>query len=495
MNISRRILIGSGLSVVTSVMLIFSFHPYNVWFLAFFALIPMLVAQYLIFPPKFSGFADAIGIGGWLFVFLGGMFGGSSAATVIYIVILVIMIIQLFTAPGSHQFHVKTGFRWFVLYGIMNTVGIEMIRSFIPPINTHAFMAQTMYSQPWMIQGISVFSIYGMSFLIVLVNNALAFLAIFMLRSKINWSGIPEIPLKQVRDWVWFAGGSVVIWIGVSAFLLGSAPQNPETIRVAAIQHNYPIPGHLDTPESQPARLAALAEQSRLAVEDNAKLLVWPELGLGFDPQVAYTEEISSLAKELNAWILVGYGLDDPAGWRNEMVMVTPQGEFLDVYGKNHASSPGEPPIISAGVYPVYDTEIGKLGTIICNDVHYTDTSRKLAAQGAQLIAVPTMEIAGIALENTANAVLRAVENRVAVVKADAAFAAAIIDPYGRIIAFRNGKPNGEAFALVADVPLGGSGTLFRYVGDWMGWLCLIGFLAFVVYEEVVKVREKKQAK
>lgn len=494
MNTSRRIFIGVGLSLVTSVMLIFSFHPYNVWFLAFISFIPMLLAQYLIFPPKLSGLADVIGIGGWLIVFLGGMFGGSPAAVVIYIVILVIMAIQFFTAPGSYQFHMQTGFRWFVLAGILNTVGFEMIRSFIPPINTHAFMAQTMYSQPWMIQGISVFSIYGMSFLILLVNCSLAFLGIYLLRGKVNWNGIPEIPQKNVRDWLLFAGVSVVFWVSVSAFLLRSAPDNPEIIRVAAIQHNYPVPGHQDTPESQPTRLAALAEQSRIAAEDGAQLLVWPELGLGFDPQVAYTEEITSLAKELNAWIFVGYGLDDPAGWRNEMVMVTPQGEFLDIYGKNHASSPGEPPIISAGVYPVYDTDIGRIATIICNDVHYTDASRRLAAQGAQLIAVPTLEFAGISLENTANAVLRAVENRVAVVKADVAFAAAIIDPYGRVIAYRNGSPDGEAFALVADVPLGGSGTLYKYVGDWMGWLCLIGFLAFVVYEEVVKVREKKPA-
>ncbi|MBA4408693.1 MAG: hypothetical protein Q8S54_05280 [Bacteroidota bacterium] len=43
--------------------------------------------------------------------------------------------------------------------------------------------------------------------------------------------------------------------------------------------------------------------------------------------------------------------------------------------------------------------------------------------------------IPGIAFEQVAQSVLRAVENRVAVVKTDVAYAAAIIDPNGNIIA------------------------------------------------------------
>jgi apolipoprotein N-acyltransferase len=212
-------------------------------------------------------------------------------------------------------------------------------------------------------------------------------------------------------------------------------------------------------------------------------LIVWPELGLGFDPQVEHSGELKALATQTGAYLLIGYGLDDPRGWRNEMVMLTPRGEFLAVYGKNHNTSPGEPPIITSGVYPVYETSLGRLATLICNDVHFTDVSRKLARNGAQLIAVPTLEIAGIALEQVAQSVMRATENRVAVVKADVAYAAAIIDPYGKILALRNGSPAGEAFALVADVPLGSDRTIYNWLGvDWMGWLNLAGFAFFIVF-------------
>lgn len=482
------------LGVLTGVMLLLAFHPYNVWPFGFLALVPMLVAQYRLLPLKWSGLAQAIGIGGWLFIFLGSMFGGNQGGQVIQIVVLVIVVIELLNVPGIRRFHESTGYRWLVLHGVMDWIGVEMIRSFIPPINTHAFIAQTMYTQPWMLQPISIFSIYGLGVVLSLANFALAQGAIAFVDSKWHTSGLPRIEPKTAWRWLGIAGGVLAAWIAISLVILSTAPANPATLRVAAVQHNYPAPGHQAPPEEQPARLQALSEQTRAAAQQGAKLVVWPELGLGFDPQVEHTAELKALAAETQAYLLIGYGIDDPRGWRNEMVMLTPAGEFLDVYGKNHPTSPGEPPIISAGVYPVYDTPLGRLATIICNDVHWTDTSRILANKGAQLIAVPTLEIPGIALEQVAQSVLRAVENRVATVKTDVAYAASITDPYGRIVALRDGSPDGAAFALVADVPLGGGGTLYGKLGDWVGWLCLAGFIFFTIYPEVLKSRNKKLA-
>lgn len=488
-----RIASGIGVSALTALMMILAFHPYNAWFLAFFALVPMLVAQYRILPGKWSGLAPAAGIGGWLFVFLTSMFGGNPAALVIQIVVVVIIIIQVFTSPGVRRFHEQSGYRWFVMQGVADWVGFEMIRSFIPPINTHAFIAQTMYTQPWMLQPISIFSIYGMGIVLILANFSLAQGALVLFDRKWRLEEVPRIGGRSSLRWLGTAGVVVAAWIGISLTILASAPKDPPTIRVAAIQHNYARPGHQDTVESQTARLQALSQQARAASQEGAQLIVMPELGIGFDPQVEHTAELTALAKETNAYLLIGYGLDDPGGWRNEAVMLTPDGEFLEVYGKNHNTSPGEPPIITAGVYPVYDTSLGKLATIICNDVHWTDTSRILARRGAQLISVPTLETAGIALEQVAQSVLRAVENRVAVVKADGAYAAVIIDPYGNMVALRDASPEGAAFALVADVALGSGTTLYTRLGDWPGWLSLAGFVFFIVLQEIGRRQQKKQ--
>ena len=123
--------------------------------------------------------------------------------------------------------------------------------------------------------------------------------------------------------------------------------------------------------------------------------------------------------------------------------------------------------------------------------MHWTNTSRRLARKGAQLIAMPTLEGPGIALEQVAQATLRAAENRVAVVKTDVAYAAAIIDPYGKRVAMKNGSPDGEAFALVADVEKGSGSTIYNHTGDWPGWICLAGWLFFQVFQNYI-LRKKR---
>ncbi len=481
----KRIFSGLGLSSLTALMLILAFHPYNLWFLAFIALIPMKVAELRVLPLRWSGLASATGIGGWLLIFLGGMFSGQNVGQVIQIVVMVIILIQIFTVPGTRRFHIKTRYRWFVMQGVFDWVGFEMVRSFIPPINTHAFLAQTQYTQPWMLQPISVFSVYGLGVLIVLINYVLAQAILWLLDRHWQLAEAPYIHKGMVYRWLVVAALSAFTWLGVSFSILAQQPGELSSIRVGAVQHNFPMPAHQDTLQSQVLRIQALTEQAHLAAELGAELIVMPELGLGFDPQVEYSVELRSLAANTGAYLLIGYGLDDPDGWRNEMVMLTPSGDFLDVYGKNFPTSPGEPRIISAGVYPVYDTSLGKLATVICNDMHWTKPARILARKGAQLIAIPTLEVPGIVNEQVAQSVLRAVENRVAVVKADAAYASAIIDPFGRILALRDGSPQGDAFALVADVPLGSQTTIYTRLGDWMGWICLAGWLFFMVYQAV----------
>lgn len=490
-RVLTRLIAGIVVSSLTALMLILAFHPYSLWFLPPVALVPMLVAQHMILPEKWSGLAAAVGIGGWLLVFLSSMFRGSHAGLVIQIVVAVIIIIQMFTSPSTRRFHQRTGYTWFLLEGVFSWVGIEMIRSFIPPINTHAFIAQTMYTQPWMLQPISIFGVYGLGLVLILLNFSLAQFMFMIIERKRGEAENPAFTRRRTFSWLAASGIILAAWIGISIAILLSTPKDAPTVRVAAIQHNYPRPGHQDTAESQTKRLAALSAQALDAAGQGAKLIVFPELGLGFDPQVEHTEELRNLAAETKAFLLIGYGLDDPRGWRNEAVMLTPEGQFMEVYAKNHPTSPGEPPIVTAGRYPVYDTPMGRFATIICNDVHWTDSSRILALKGARLISVPTLEAPGIAIEQVAQCVLRAVENRVAIVKADVAYASVIIDPNGNIVALRNGSPDGEAFALVADVPLGTGPTLYSRFGDWTGWLSLAGFIFFVILQEGARRRKK----
>jgi apolipoprotein N-acyltransferase len=53
------------------------------------------------------------------------------------------------------------------------------------------------------------------------------------------------------------------------------------------------------------------AEQTRAAAVQGAKLIVWPELGFGFDLQLEHTANLKALAAETDAYLLIGYGITE----------------------------------------------------------------------------------------------------------------------------------------------------------------------------------------
>jgi apolipoprotein N-acyltransferase len=478
MKTSTRILLGIALGALSALLLVLSFQPVSLWPLVFFAYVPLLLGGQRILPQRWSGLASAIGIGGFLVVFLTALFGVNRVTWIFLLIAGLIAMLSVITAPGLRAFHARTGYRWFILHGAADAAAIEFIRSFIPPVHTHAFFAQTVYSQPWLLQPVSIFGTYGLTALILMINYALALALLLAFDRRWRLDELPAIDQPAARRGLASSAILAAAWIGLSLGMLATAPKDAPVVRVAAIQHGYNRPGHVDA-DTQVERLAVLAEQTRLAAAQGAKLAVWPELGLGFDPQVEHTAELKTLAAATGMHLLIGYGVEEGEDWRNEAVLLTPQGEFLQVYGKQFASF-GEPRIATAGPYPVYNTPLGRLATIICNDVNFPQATRTLANNGAQLVTVPTFEsgAAGLGWEQRTQVPLRAVQHRLAVVKADSAGISMIVDPYGRILAHVE-KPAGEGYALVADVPLGTGKSLYNQIGDWVGYLGLAGLVAF----------------
>ncbi len=160
--------------------------------------------------------------------------------------------------------------------------------------------------------------------------------------------------------------------------------------------------------------------------------------------------------------------------------MVSPAGEFLGIYGKDH-------PLVFAGEtsashngYPVYETPFGRLATIICYDLDFLDTARKTAASGAQIVAVPAADWPELAQLHYTHVVFRAVENRMAMVMAEWSFDSAIIDPYGRILASEVSSTGARA-TPIADLPIGSANAPAIKLGDLLGWLTIAGLVAFAV--------------
>lgn len=116
---------------------------------------------------------------------------------------------------------------------------------------------------------------------------------------------------------------------------------------------------------------------------------------------------------------------------------------------------------------------------MICYDIDFTDTTRKVARAGADVIAVPSLDWPEVAPVHYTHMIFRAIENRVSMIKADVGFDSAIVDPYGRLLQ-RVVTPKAGVFAiLTADVPLSPGDTLTMRWGDWVGWIALAGLGLF----------------
>lgn len=485
---SIRILLGCALALLSAFFLIMAFPPNPYWPLIFIACIPFLLAQYRVLPEKWSALAPALAIGVWIGVYFTKIFGfGGGGAWYMRAFPIIIFVISFFAERGNRALHERTNYKWLVLQGVTGWVGFEMIRSFIPTLGTWAFVGYPLYAQLWFIQPLSLIGIFGLDFVIILANFTLVQGCIQFLDKKAIFAGAPALDTSLVRRWMLVFLVILLVWSGASLLLFNIRSRVGDTITVAAIQHAYPVAAHMDKETPQTERLQTLMELSKQAVAEGAQLVVWPELGLGFDPQQQYTDQIVGLAQETGAYLVVGYSEDVEQSFRNEATVLNPAGEFLGIYGKAHpVVFGGEPYGINAGTFPVYETSLGKMGTIICYDLNFTDSARKLARQGAQFIAIPSLDFSGIADVQYTQAVLRAVENRVALIKADVGYDSAIIDPYGQIVAYTSSQEVQRTY-LMAEVPIGTGNTLYSRLGDWFGWLNLLGLFFFAFFSKKLR--------
>ena len=143
----------------------------------------------------------------------------------------------------------------------------------------------------------------------------------------------------------------------------------------------------------------------REAALNNADIIVFPELfstGYNLDiigdkiyemasPSDGSTIELAkSEAKLGNIHVIAPIAYKDDQGIYNSAAVIDNNGDLLNVYHKNNLWDK-EQKYFKYGNhdYRVYDAPFGKFGVIICYDVDFPETCRKLALAGAEIIFVP----------------------------------------------------------------------------------------------------------
>ncbi len=256
----------------------------------------------------------------------------------------------------------------------------------------------------------------------------------------------------------WSASGTVW-WDGVA--LTEGAPRPARTVRAATLHYR---PRDTRSPAESVAQFCRLAEGAGRCRPD---ILCLPEaitaIGAGRELHEAgepvpgpTTEALGAVARSLHCYLVAGLLERVGRVVYNTAVLIGRGGEAVGTYRKTHL--PREE--VEAGLtpgdsYPVFQTDFGTVGLMICWDLQFPEPARALALRGAEIILLPIWG----GSEVLARA--RAIENHVFLVSSSYDMRSFILDPAGEVLAEATDADPIASADLALDRPL-----LQPWIGD-----------------------------
>jgi predicted amidohydrolase len=223
----------------------------------------------------------------------------------------------------------------------------------------------------------------------------------------------------------------------------------------------------------RPQRSPSAAESIRRFLEvvdrtvpENADIIILPEgitiVGTGkkygdvAEPVPGPTTKmLGEAAKRRRAYIVAGIYEREGTAIYNTAVLIDRSGNVIGKYRKVYLPREEYEGGLTPGMdYPVFQTDFGKIGMMICWDVQYADPARALALRGAELLLMPIWG------GNKTLGKARAIENHVFLASSGYDYPTYIMDPDGETLA----SATDPGTAAVATIDLNR-----RYVDKWLG--------------------------
>jgi apolipoprotein N-acyltransferase len=484
------------LSALSGFLLLLAFPKFNLEFLAWGALIPWLWAMQKKSPSQaaylglVTGLVFFTGLLYWVYVVLT-EYGHLPAPLSIFLLIVLTGYLALYFA-----------FFGFCLRWATQKIDLPEVL-FAPPlwVSLEYLRGILLSGFPWGLLGYSQFltlpivqisdltGVYGVSFVIVLIN-----LSLFRLASSSNgrWkSGLKEVLV---------AGIILGIVGGYGYFRLMNLDRktSPErSFRVALIQGNIRQDIKWD-PQFQKETVEIYADLTRQARSQRPDLIIWPETATPFFFQNPshLQSRILELSQQMDAPILFGAPAFEPDGPRlkyfNSAFLISPEKKILGRYDKIHLVPFGEYAPL-AGILgftrdiigaigdftagkEVHNLALpwGRFGVLICYEAIFPGLTRRFVEQGAQFLVNITNDAwfgrTAAPYQHLSMVTLRAVENRVPIARAANTGISAVIDTGGRVLL------STDLFTrevISGNISLNHSRTFYTQFGDLFVYLCL----------------------
>jgi len=515
------------LSLLSGILLILSFPKFNLEILAWVALVPLLLAV-----------KDKGGRESFLLSFLTGsvFFAGLLywiATVTIYnslaifgLLILVLYLSLYFGLFGFLSRRIKSGsssnfklltFNYLYLPSLW--VSLELLRSYLFSGFPWGLLGYSQYLNLPLIQISSFTGVYGISFLIVLVNVIVADCFSgrgFRLRWRVSGYGLLVAGL--------LVGASLLYGRKV----LGREIKG-KSLKVAVVQGNI-LQGEKWDYGRQEEFVEIYSDLTREASLKRPLLIVWPETAVpGYLPEDRYLfDALVNLSEESGAYILMGgtrrlavlkgdFPLkeEEERDYFNSAFLFSPRG-IEATYDKIHLVPFGEfvplrrffpswgRAILPEGGFKagknftIFKMPEGKFVVLICYEIIFPHLVRKSIGEEVDFIVNITNDAwfgktAG-PYQHAAMATFRAVENRRSVVRAANTGISLFIDPFGRREILKVKKQSiFVRGSLSKEIVLGQGKTFYSRYGDVFAYLSLIPALLGLGFN-LLKMRLKRKS-
>ena len=333
-------------------------------------------------------------------------------------------------------------------------VSLEYLRGFLFSGFPWELLGYSQYLTLPLIQIADITGVYGVSFLIVLVNAAIyRFLEAFIDR---NW--------KPVQKEILAAGLLLVLSAAYGYWrLAGMSPENKEgaPVRIALIQANIPQDVKWE-PKFQEETVRTYVDLTLRTRYIFPHLVIWPETATPFFFQDAFPfqSRILELSRTMGTHLLFGSPAYDHKGretrYYNSAFHISPEGKAAGRYDKIHLVPFGEYAPLSGilgftrdiigamGDFQPGDevrnlaVPQGEFGVLICYEAIFPDLTRQFVDRGARFLVNITNDAwfgrTAAPYQHISMAALRAVENRVPIARAANTGISGFIHPSGQIL-------------------------------------------------------------
>jgi predicted amidohydrolase len=275
------------------------------------------------------------------------------------------------------------------------------------------------------------------------------------------------------------------------AQLIAAAAPAARVVKVASVNHRP------RSTQSAQENLDQFAKWIDEAGSQKADIVCLPEaitlVGRGSDyvgaaepiPGPA-TDFLGRCAARNHAYVVAGLLERDGKAAYNTAVLLDRDGKLVGKYRKmclptaeyNGGLAPGSD-------YPVFDTDFGKIGMMICWDVSYPEIARELAARGAEMILMPIWG------GNETLCKARAIENQIPVVISSYDLRSAIYDQAGEPKAQ---APDASSRVVYADLNLA-EPMDWKWTGNWRSRIWLEGPVRKDASEPVAQAGNEPKAR